>query len=477
MTKALVWFRNDLRLADHLALHAALEAGLDPVPVFVLDPAPVWADGAASRWWLHHSLAALRAALARLGSDLILLRGDSTVCLRDCAERCGATHLFWQRRYEPALIERDRHVKQTLAGALEVRSLPGNLLCEPWQIAKADGTPYRVFTPFWNALRKSPPVGTPLPPPERLPPVPRSDSLTLDAFGLLPDKPWADAFPHQWTPGETGAWERLNGFVADALSDYGTERDRPDRPGTSGLSPHLHFGELSPRQVWYRLHAGQSHDEDAAQGFLRQLAWREFAHHLLFHFPATADTPLDTRFEQFPWSDVDPDLLARWRRGDTGIPIVDAGMRQLWTTGWMHNRVRMLVASLLTKNLLIPWQEGARWFWDTLVDADLANNTLGWQWTAGCGADAAPYFRIFNPVTQGRRFDPQGDYVRRWVPELHGLPSAWIHNPWDAPDEVMKVAGVTLGRDYPRPIVELAVARRRALAAWDDVKRVRVDRR
>ena len=481
MTTALIWFRNDLRLADQLALHAALDAGLTPVPLYIHDPAPVWPDGAAARWWLHHSLTALTQALRERGSDLVVMRGDTARCLRECAAACGATHLFWQRRYEPALIERDRALKNALQDGLDVQSLPGNLLREPWQVTKADRTPYRVFTPFWNALRKNPPADAPLPPPDTLPEPcgHKLKSLSVDALGLLPGRAWADAFQAHWIPGETGARARLNDFTAEALADYAELRDRPDLPGTSRLSPHLHFGEISPRQVWFGLHERLQSPEPgrptgAIESYLRELAWREFAHHLLFHFPRTTDAPLDRRFEQFPWEHADRATLNRWRKGNTGIPIVDAGMRELWATGWMHNRVRMIVASLLTKNLLISWQEGARWFWDTLVDADLANNTLGWQWAAGCGADAAPYFRIFNPVAQGQRFDPDGAYVRRWVPELRNLPAKWIHQPWTAPDSSLSTAGLKLGTTYPYPMLDLAQTRQRALAAWDRIKRLRV---
>jgi deoxyribodipyrimidine photo-lyase len=404
------------------------------------------------------------------------MQGESVGCLRACAEAFRATHLFRHRRYEPAWMEKDRAVEKALRPLLKVTDLPGNLLSEPGQTIKADGSPYRVFTPFWTALQKTPPAGPPLPPPDSLPrPVStKLNTLPIDALRLLPRLAWADAFAEHWTPGEAGAWERLGLFGAQSLTDYATLRDRPDRRGTSRLSPHLHFGEISPRQIWFWLlgRPGAASDpvcSAAVDAFFRELAWREFAHHLLFHFPHTADTPLDRRFDGFPWRN-DARALACWCEGATGIPIVDAGMRELRSTGWMHNRVRMIVASLLTKNLRIHWLEGARWFWDCLVDADLANNTLGWQWTAGCGADAAPYFRIFNPVRQSERFDPDGTYIRRWVPELQRLPAKWIRQPWVAPASALRAAGVTLDRGYPSPILDLNETRRQALAAWDGIK-------
>ncbi|MGD8310060.1 MAG: deoxyribodipyrimidine photo-lyase, partial [Chromatiales bacterium] len=323
-----------------------------------------------------------------------------------------------------------------------------------------------VFTPFWKACLRRPPPAAPLAAPEKLPPCPDVDSLALDALGLLPRIPWDAGLRETWRPGEAGALRRLDGFCRKGLDAYADARERPAVVGTSRLSPRLHFGELSPRQVWWR---AVREDSPGGEAFLRELGWREFAHHLLHHSPETLERPMDRRFEAFPWRE-DPEALRAWQSGRTGIPLVDAGMRELWHTGWMHNRVRMVVASLLTKNLRIHWLEGARWFWDTLVDADLANNTLGWQWVAGCGADAAPYFRIFNPVTQGQRYDPEGAYVRRWVPEIGRLPDRWVHRPWQAPEKVLREAGIRLGSDYPEPIVDLKESRREALAAYEQVK-------
>ncbi|MDX1698595.1 MAG: deoxyribodipyrimidine photo-lyase, partial [Thiohalobacterales bacterium] len=347
-----------------------------------------------------------------------------------------------------------------------------------WQLLKKDETPYRVFTPFWKALQKTGPARAASAAPERLPAapdIPPFDEAAIDALGLLPKIPWDSAFPDHWQPGEDGAWQSLEAFCAEGLVDYREDRDRPAVAGTSRLSPHLHFGEISPVRLWDHMQqwaAGESASGAlaASEAWLRELAWREFSHHLLYHFPHTTLEPLDERFRDFPWRDDDEDLN-RWQRGQTGIPIVDAGMRELWATGYMHNRVRMIVASLLTKNLRIAWQEGARWFWDTLVDADLGNNTMGWQWTAGSGADAAPYFRIFNPVLQGEKFDPDGSYVRRWVPELEGLDRKWIHQPWSADPALLMDAGIRLGVDYPEPVVDLQASRREALAAWEKIKR------
>jgi deoxyribodipyrimidine photo-lyase len=466
---AIVWFRRDLRLADNPALDYARNHYDRVVPVYIWDPdseAP-WSPGAASRWWLHHSLAALSQRLEDRGSRLILARGSAEDHLKRMARACGADALVWNRLYEPLTIERDRRIKQAFADdGLEVRSFNGRLLFEPWEILKDDDTPYLVFTPYWKQVQKRwrrpdrCPEPRELRAPERWP---ASDAL--DDLDLLPDRDWADAFPERWEPGELAARRRLDAFVEESVSGYKTLRDRPDRHGTSRLSPHLHHGEISPSQVALALNeAGELPEGQGRLSYLSEIVWREFSAYLLYHFPTIADAPLKSQFEDFPWRSADDyraDLKA-WQRGRTGVPMVDAGMRELWSTGWMHNRVRMIVASYLTKNLLIPWQEGARWFWDCLVDADLASNSQGWQWTAGCGADAAPYFRVFNPVLQGEKFDPQGDYVRRWVPELKGISGARIHQPEVAVDE---------GRGYADPGVDLKAGRQRALEAYQAIKK------
>jgi deoxyribodipyrimidine photo-lyase len=480
LAPTILWFRRDLRLDDNPALTAALSDGAPIVPVYIHAPEEEvpWEPGAASRWWLHRSLAALDESLRARGNRLRILRGPSLESLRHLAHETGAHTIHWNRLYDPATRERDTRIKQTLrAEGLRCESHKAALLFEPWEILNGSGQPYRVFSAFWRACMRSLSVEPPCPAPETLPSIPETIApnarLSLDSLELLPRTQWDGGLRATWTPGETGAQERACAFIATELADYGTARDRPDQPGTSRLSPHLHFGEIGPRRLlsWIITAFGDP-SQGAAEPYVRELGWREFGYHLLHHFPHTTEAPLDGRFDRFPWAtDGVETALAAWQQGRTGIPLVDAGMRELWHTGWMHNRVRMVVASLLTKNLLIPWQTGARWFWDTLVDADLAGNTLGWQWTAGCGADAAPYFRVFNPVLQGQRFDPDGRYVRRWCPELARLPDKYLHQPWTAPQSILTAAGVRLGHDYPTPIVDLAKSRVRALAAWEQTNR------
>lgn len=473
----IVWFRQDLRLADNPALSAAAATGAPVIPLFILeedaaDPRP---RGGASRWWLHGSLTALSEDLARAGSPLVLRRGPPAAVLDALIAETGAEAVLWNRRYEPAPRARDETIKAALkARGLRVESFNGALLFEPWTVRSKSGGPYRVFTPFWKACLALPEPPAPLPAPGRLaaPATPPAGERLAD-WGLRPIAPdWAGGLRDTWTPGEAGARERLAAFLDGPVTVYKAERDRPDRESVSRLSPHLHVGEVGPRQVWHAArHTASSFPERAAgvDAFLRQVGWRDFSASLLHHLPFLPESPLDERFARFPWRD-DPAGLAAWRRGLTGYPIVDAGMRQLWRTGWMHNRVRMIAASFLVKDLLIPWQAGEAWFRDTLVDADLANNAASWQWVAGCGADAAPYFRIFNPVLQGETFDPAGAYVRRWVPELADLPGAWIHKPWEAPPAVLAGAGVRLGHTYPRPLVDHAAARARALAALETIR-------
>jgi deoxyribodipyrimidine photo-lyase len=423
---------------------------------------------------MHQALGRLARALELAGSALVVRRGPALEVLRSLAAECGATAVHWNRRYEPAALARDAAIKSALReDGIEVRSFNSALLFEPWTIQTRTGTPYRVFTPFSRACLASA-IEQPVTAPPRLrPPAIWPGSLSRESLELEPRIRWDEGMRVRWG-GEVSPQVEAMDFLATRLAGYLTERDRPDHDGTSRLSPWLHFGEVSPRWLWHEA-GGMLHGHPdaavraAAEGFRRQLLWREFAHHLLYHWPETTEAPLRPEFARFPWRH-DPDALRAWQRGRTGYPIIDAGMRQLWQTGWMHNRVRMLVGSFLVKDLQITWQEGARWFWDTLVDADLANNTMGWQWIAGCGADAAPYFRIFNPVTQGERFDPGGDYVRRWVPELSGLPARWIHRPWEAPVAALEAAGVALGQSYPHRIVEHDVARRLALEAFQSIK-------
>ena len=474
---AIVWFRRDLRLADNSALEAACQLAERVVAVYVHAPDEEgdWRPGAASDWWLHHSLAALSDSLHARGGSLLIRRGSSLDELLRLARETGATQVYWNRLYEPRIEQRDARIKLALREAgCTVESFNAALLFEPWQVLTGQETPYRVFTPFWRECsRRLDSLPLPTPAPERIVHPGRAvSSLPLDALELLPRASWGTGISNAWRPGEDAALERLESFLVERLSRYPGGRNRPDLADTSRLSPHLHFGEIGPRQCLAAVRAAlpdQPADKKAAEEFLREIGWREFAHHLLHHYPHTPEQPLDARFERFPWK-PDPGLLRAWQRGRTGIPMVDAGMRELWETGWMHNRVRMVVASFLTKNLLQGWLDGARWFWDTLVDADLASNTLGWQWTAGCGADAAPYFRIFNPVLQAERHDPARDYIRRWIPELARLPDSHVHRPWEAPPAMLTEAGVALGRDYPEPVADLGASRRAALAAYALIK-------
>ena len=428
----IVWFRKDLRLDDHPALRAAVASGAAVVPVYIHAPheAGAWAEGAASRWWLHHALVDLDAQLDKAGSRLIVRdarQSSSLDVLLDLVEATGATRIAWSRRYEQAVIERDRAIKAPPAPkprVTELRSLSD--------------------------------------PPESMP---------IDALELLPRIRWDAGIAEAWTPTCAAARARLDHFLKNGVANYPEQRDLPGVDGTSRLSPYLQFGQISARRIWHalteHLKTCDEKDRDDVWAFARQLVWREFAHHLLFHEPHTPGRALQEKYDAFPWRTGDGaerDLDA-WRQGRTGYPMVDAGMRQLWATGWMHNRVRMVVASFLVKHLLLDWRQGAAWFWDTLVDADLANNTLGWQWAAGCGADAAPYFRIFNPMTQGKRFDEDGAYVRTWCPELAKLPEKYLHRPFEAPAKVLADAEVSLGRTYPKPIIEHKAGRDRALDA------------
>ncbi|MFC5576943.1 cryptochrome/photolyase family protein [Lysobacter niabensis] len=457
MPNALVWFRNDLRLADNPALQATLRAGFDPVPVYIHAPDEEgdWAPGAASDAWRHRSLLALAADLRARGSRLQVFAGPTLATLQRLVAQTQAEAVFWNRRYEPAIESRDATIKRALrAAGARVESHAAALLVEPWQVQTRTGDPYRVFTPYWRSVLgqwRLPPSSEA---PAQLPsPLVLADALAIDSLGLAPTRDWDRDFWKQWTPGEHGAQAAVQSFLAQALDGYRERRDRPDLAGTSRLSPHLHFGEIAPWRVVRMLDAiGAGEDRDAC---VRELGWREFAHHLLHHFPHTPGANFNPRFDGFPWAEPSAQQLQAWQRGRTGIPIVDAGMRELWHTGWMHNRVRMIVASFLTKNLRIHWQHGARWFWDTLVDADLASNTLGWQWVAGTGADAAPYYRVFNPVLQAQKFDPRGDYIARWVPELAPLAPAQRHQPWTG----------AVPRGYVEPMVDLAESRKAALDA------------
>jgi deoxyribodipyrimidine photo-lyase len=477
----IVWFRSDLRLSDHAALHAAWltsqSTGRRVIPLYIREKGPdaPRADGGAARWWLHHSLNALSRDVAEIGAPLVLRTGDALEAIRGLIGETGATEVHWNRRYERAGIEVDTTVKSALkADGIEAVSHRGNVLYEPWSVSNKQGDPCKVFTPFWRAARQTGHPDAPLPRPDKLLAYGEAlESEALEDWALLPTKPdWSGGLQADWTPGEAGASQRLETFIDEGLRGYADLRDRPDRPNTSRLSPYLRFGEISPNQIYHRIDhlmaSGDTNERDALK-FLAEIGWREFSHHLLFHFPSLPQRNLQSRFDEFPWADDDGQFL-QWTRGMTGFPIIDAGMRQLWQTGWMHNRVRMIVASFLVKNLLVPWQRGEEWFWDTLVDADHANNAASWQWVAGSGADAAPYFRIFNPLLQGEKFDPEGDFVRAFVPELARLPRKFIHRPWDASEPILREAGIALGETYPHRMVDLAETRNRALLAFKTIK-------
>ena len=474
----IVWFRQDLRLADNPSLTAAQQSGGPVIPLFIFAPEEegLWGPGAASRWWLHHSLRQLSEDLARCGSRLCLRLAENSLAeLLRVAQECNATRILWNRRYEPLIIARDQIIKTSLrAAGIQTASYNSGLLREPWTVKSKSGGPYQVFTPFWRQCLSMEDPHQPLPAPKMLPRAaiwPKSREL--GDLSLLPRVAWTAGLNAEWTPGSTAAHFHLQKFLRDGFDQYQALRDQPGVQGTSRLSPYLHFGEISPREIW---HATARSAQDRGQHsswrhshFLFELGWREFAYHLLYHFPQTPERALRAKFADFPWKS-DRGALRAWQRGATGYPIVDAGMRELWHTGWMHNRVRMIAASFLVKDLLLSWEHGAHWFWDTLVDADLASNTQGWQWVAGCGADAAPYYRIFNPTAQGLKFDLSGAYVRRWVPEIAHLPDEWIHQPWAAPPHALEAAGVRLGKTYPLPLVQHDAARNAALAALATLK-------
>ena len=466
-----VWFRRDLRLADNSALALAAATGRPLIPLYVHDEdGPPRRLGAASAWWLDKSLRALGASLRKSGSSLVLRSGDSLTTIQQVVRESGATRVHWNRLYDRKSIDRDRAVASALeASGVETQSSNAGLLNEPDTVLTAAGSPFRVYTPYFRAAAKS--AGDLSPgraPPKLHPPPAEIASDDLDGWGLHPSHPdWSGGFG-DWSPGEDGARERLHLFLDGPASDYAHGRNMLGEEGVSRLSPHIHFGELGPRQVWAAIDSAASrgaipHGE--AETFQKELIWREFNYSLLFHNPDITHRPFNSTFSDFPWA-RDARGFTAWTKGLTGYPVVDAAMRQLWSTGWMHNRARMIAASFLVKDLLIDWRKGEAWFWNTLADADLANNVGNWQWVAGSGADAAPFFRIFNPVLQGTKFDPRGDYVRRWVPELANLSAADIHQPWAADPATLKRADVDLGVSYPNPIVDHPAARDRALAAY-----------
>lgn len=483
MTKSnpiIVWLRRDLRILDNPALTWAAQQQKPVLVIYIAEQASTdkWAPGAATNWWLHHSLRSLSESIKTPGGRLRIFSGNPEKVIPALVKETGADTVVWNRRYEPASISTDTNLKQQLSKLdITVKSLPGNFCHEPWQVMRQEKFPYKVFTAYWRASLKHP--GLPVCAPVKSIKSYRgrlTAEQSIASLKLQPEINWARSFPKHWTPGEAGAAKMLDELLAHKISGYQQGRDIPGTDGTSKLSPHLAFGEISPRQICAAVHTHISRKKitanDNTETFLKEISWREFANHLIYHFPQTIEAPLDTRFENIVWNKTKKIELARWQQGNTGIPMVDAGMRQLWQTGWMHNRVRMVVGSLLIKNMGYHWLEGARWFWDTLVDADLASNTMGWQWVAGSGADAAPYFRVFNPVRQGERFDPEGDYVRQWVPEIAGLGKKTIHAPWTATAAELQDAGIILDSTYPRPIVDLAKSRLDALSRFDKIKQL-----
>jgi deoxyribodipyrimidine photo-lyase len=463
-----VWFRQDLRIKDNPALLAAHRTERPIIPAFILDDemSGKWKLGKVSRWWLHESLKALNETLDR---KLCLLLGSAQRVLKDLINESGANAIFWNRCYEPWRIHRDAHIQDILTNeGIKIHTFNGALLFEPDTTLKKDNTPYKVFTPFYQrgCLGKSVQPRTPEKTSKNLF-LKKHEGAALEDLNLLPKILWHKKLEQYWQPGEGGAQKRLKTFLKKGLKDYKEGRNHPAKNNVSRLSPHLHFGEISPYEVWHaakQVIAKEGWRKDG-ETFLSELGWREFSNNLIYHFPDLPRVNLQKKFDAFPWR-KDPKSLKCWQQGQTGYPIVDAGMRELWETGYMHNRVRMIVGSFLVKNLMLHWHHGEDWFWDTLVDADLANNSASWQWIAGCGADAAPYFRIFNPVTQGKKFDADGKYVRRFVPELSKMPAKYLHRPWEAPEKVLEEADVKLGKDYPLPIVILGDSRNRALEAF-----------
>lgn len=470
--KVIHWFRQDLRLSDNPALsHAAFHG--DVLPIYILDDthSGVWKMGGASRVYLHHSLKALNESLE---GKLLVLAGDPLKLIPELVENYGIDKVVWNRCYEPWRIQRDKQLKQNLQALdVDVESFNGSLLWEPWTVAKKDGTPYKVYTPYYKkgCLLKEPPR-MPEPAAKSIKLIAHKSKATLEKLELLPTIDWDKPINDYWQAGEEGAKNRLAEFLQDGISEYKEGRDFPAIKKVSELSPSLHFGEVSPNQVWYAASHSPVANASAEnlEHFHKELAWREFSYYLLYHFPVLPEKNFQAKFDAFPWQN-DSEKLAAWQKGMTGYPLVDAGMRQLWQTGYMHNRVRMVVGSFLVKNLLTHWRKGEDWFWDCLVDADLASNAASWQWVAGSGADAAPYFRIFNPITQSEKFDAEGEYIRQYVPELAKLPKKWIHKPWQAPSEVLEKAGVVIGKDYPEPIVDVKLSREQALEAFATTKK------
>jgi deoxyribodipyrimidine photo-lyase len=467
MKKAICWFRSDLRLGDNPALQKAVISG-EVLPIYILDDvnSGEYFMGSASRWWLHHSLCALNQSL---DGNLLVYKGDPAEILPEIIKKYLINAIYWNRCYEPWQIKRDASIKQMLKQRnIEVETYNGSLLFEPWEVLKQDKTPYKVFTHYYQkgCLRGIKEPRRVVSKPGKISFVKHEDSTNINDLQLMAQMSWSSKLVQHWHIGEQAAHARFKAFLEGGLDGYKEGRNFPARQNISRLSPYLHFGEISPHYIWYKLQLmrGLTHNADI-DAFCSELGWREFSYYLLYHFPELPKKNWNSKFDTFPWREDLP-LLKAWQSGQTGIPIVDAAMRELWQTGYMHNRVRMIVASFLVKNLLLDWRCGAQWFWDCLVDADLANNSASWQWVAGCGADAAPYFRIFNPVAQGQKFDTSGEYTKEFVPELKNLPDKYLFNPWEAPEDVLKKAGVVLGQNYPTPIIDLKLSRKRALETF-----------
>lgn len=482
MTSPLIfWFRYDLRLTDNPGLTAAVKTDTPILPVFILDE-QMPSDrglGAASKWWLHHALESLSADLKKAGAKLILRRGDSFEVLTHLLEETKASGLYFSRAYDASGVALEKKLSEALDKKdVTCKRFSSSLLFEPEEIQTNSGDPYKVFTPFWKSCQQKKEPNKPVSKPKKIKGTDKKiKSDDLKDWDLRPTKPdWSEGMQKEWSPGEKGAQKRLEVFLENALFEYDDKRDRPDIKGTSMLSPHLRFGEISPRQCWHAvktyLEKEDCQSNKGAETYLSEIGWREFSYHLLFNWPNLHNEAFRPEFSEFPWKGTKKQLKA-WQKGKTGYPIVDAGMRQLWHIGWMHNRVRMIVGSFLVKHLLISWQDGESWFWDTLVDADPASNAAGWQWVAGSGADAAPYFRIFNPMLQSEKFDPKGDYIRKWVPELVDLSDKHIHMPWEADVSALEAAGIELGKTYPKPMVEHKQARQQALDSYERVKKAK----
>lgn len=483
MRKTIVWFWDDLRLTDNPALYFASKKG-SVIPIFILTK-----DlniGSARKWWVYKSLKNLESELRVLGGKLLILSGnDALSVLENLIFKTKADAVYWNRRYEPVLSERDKVIeKKLLDKGLEVNIFNGTLLHDPEKLKTKDGKPYSIFTPFWKKFLEEVKVESPLQKPEKIVfAAEEINSLSVDDLGLRPEINWYSRMEQFWDVSEEGALKRLEAFITKSLDSYRENRDYPYIDGTSLMSPYLANGNISPRQIWHSvmnncINKLSGLDESSekifkrAESFLRQIAWREFSYHILYHNPQIVFQNLRREFDDFPWRWEKDEHYQKWTKGLTGIPIIDAGMRQLWAIGWMHNRVRMVVASYLTKNLLIHWKIGAEWFWDTLVDGDLANNIQGWQWTAGCGADAAPFFRIFNPILQSKKFDPYGEYIKKWIPELKKLPVEYIHEPWKTPTHLLKSIGLKYGKDYPIVTISLEETSKEANKIYQEMKTI-----